>query len=471
MGPARGSLSRRLLWLTSAVVLMVQVLFFIPAITRERRDWLQERIAYGQLAALSFDEGLASPHGEAGRREVLQLAGVEAVRLTQPGGDVVVLGSASLLDAGQPINLRQEDNLRQVRETIAALADGRDRPVSVQAPGPVRPGTRVAVAFRSTALTAHLRSFARDIAGIGLLVAAVTGLFLHFALRVLLVRPMRRLTDSIASFRADPERTPPLEADRLTPLRGDEIALAGHELAEMQRELRAALWRYARLAALGTASAKVSHDLRSMLAPALLLAERLQSNADPSVRRVGDTVVRAVERATELVRGGLEFAREGPITLARSRFALRDVVAEAAEQLRSVLPGLMVDNLVQGGFDIDGDREQIGRVLGNLLRNAAEAGATMATVGAASGATAVEIIVADNGPGLPQRVQAALFKPFVTGGRRGSTGLGLAIARDLMRAHLGDIDLLTTGPQGTRFRLTLPATLSLQTPLRAAATG
>lgn len=50
----------------------------------------------------------------------------------------------------------------------------------------------------------------------------------------------------------------------------------------------------------------------------------------------------------------------------------------------------------------------------------------------------------------------------MTGGRRGSTGLGLAIARDLMRAHLGDIDLIATGPNGTRFRLTLPASLSLR---------
>jgi len=55
-------------------------------------------------------------------------------------------------------------------------------------------------------------------------------------------------------------------------------------------------------------------------------------------------------------------------------------------------------------------------------------------------------------------VVAQLFKPFTTGGRAGGAGLGLAIARDLVRAHGGEIVLTETGPDGTTFRFTLPAT-------------
>jgi len=95
------------------------------------------------------------------------------------------------------------------------------------------------------------------------------------------------------------------------------------------------------------------------------------------------------------------------------------------------------------------------RVLANLLRNAAEAGARTVRIAACVEDERVAIRVEDDGPGLPDLVQASLFRPFVTS-QRGGTGLGLAIARDLMRAHGGDIELVGTGPAGTVFRLVLP---------------
>ncbi len=64
--------------------------------------------------------------------------------------------------------------------------------------------------------------------------------------------------------------------------------------------------------------------------------------------------------------------------------------------------------------------------------------------------------MADDGPGVPQAVAAQLFRPFTTGGRASGAGLGLAIARDLVRAHGGDIALSETGAGGTTFRFTLP---------------
>ena len=64
--------------------------------------------------------------------------------------------------------------------------------------------------------------------------------------------------------------------------------------------------------------------------------------------------------------------------------------------------------------------------------------------------------MADNGPGLPDKARERLFQPFAGSVRRGGTGLGLVIARDILRAHRGDITLLETGPDGTTFRLDLP---------------
>jgi signal transduction histidine kinase len=94
-------------------------------------------------------------------------------------------------------------------------------------------------------------------------------------------------------------------------------------------------------------------------------------------------------------------------------------------------------------------------VLTNLLRNAAEAGARSVRISALHDNTMLVVDIADNGPGLPEGVRSDLFRPFAGSARRGGAGLGLAIARDLMVAHGGDIELVSTGAAGTTFRLTL----------------
>jgi signal transduction histidine kinase len=86
-----------------------------------------------------------------------------------------------------------------------------------------------------------------------------------------------------------------------------------------------------------------------------------------------------------------------------------------------------------------------------LFRNAVEAGATRIVVNTEGDHGMTRLVVADNGPGLPKKVQENLFRPFTGSGRRGGTGLGLAIARDLVRAHGGDLSLRSTGPAGTEF--------------------
>jgi signal transduction histidine kinase len=62
----------------------------------------------------------------------------------------------------------------------------------------------------------------------------------------------------------------------------------------------------------------------------------------------------------------------------------------------------------------------------------------------------------DNGPGVPERLRERLFQPFAGSGRPDSTGLGLAIARELAQAHGGDLTLTKSGPEGSTFELRLP---------------
>jgi signal transduction histidine kinase len=448
----RQSLSARLWLLATLAVLLSEIVVFLPYIAHERSDWLMDRIEDASIAVLAASGG---PLDAAKSDEILRLARVEWIRCNKPGGTDVIVGHDTATTA--PVfDLRRTNLLAGINSALAAIARPHDRLVRVVAESPFNAGILVEVVVHEQALGDALRQFARDFAGLSLLVAGVTGGLVYLAVLVLLVRPMRRITGSIAAFRGDPERTAPLDPDDVTGLRNDEIAVAGRELAAMQHELRAALWRNARLAALGTVVAKVSHDLRGILTPALLVAERLQFNTDPKVQRAGRTLVQAVDRATDLVRRTLDYAREGPPPLALAPVELAPLVDEAAQTAKPAGSDLNVENAVDPAVVVKADRNQMFRVLVNLLRNAAEAGARNVRV-SVRGTGPFVLDVRDDGPGLPESVRADLFRAFAASIQGGGTGLGLAIARDLMVAHGGNIELLETGPTGTTFRLTLPA--------------
>jgi signal transduction histidine kinase len=414
---------------------------------------LQGHVEDASIAVLAATGG---PIDATKRDNLLRLSGTEAIRMTGPNGAAITIGNGDT-QADVAIDLRQEDLLTRIGRALRAIVMSQDRLLVVTDSTRLHPEATVTVALHEHGLSRALRQFATDFTVLALLIAAVTGGLVYLAVLVLLVRPMRRITGSIVAFRADPERTPPLDPGDVTVLPNDEMAVAGRELAAMQHEMRAALGRNARLAALGTVVAKVSHDLRGILTPALLTAERLQLSQDPKIQRAGETLVQAVDRATDLVRRTLDYAREGPPPLELAPVELARLVNEAAEVGRPLGSVFRLDNTIDAALLVRADRIQLFRVLVNLLRNAAEAGARSAKVTAHLASATVVIEIADDGPGLPEAVCADLFRPFAGSVRRGGTGLGLAIARDLMVAHGGDIELLDTGEAGTTFRMTLRA--------------
>jgi signal transduction histidine kinase len=448
----RQSLSARLWLLATLAVLLTEIVVFLPYVAHERRAWLAGRVEDASIAILAASE---SPIPPARGDELLRLLDAAAIRVSGPDGRVFIMGNVAM-SPEMSIDLRQEDLFTGTHRALTALLRHEDRLLRVSANSALLPRTSLELLLHERALSKALRQFASDFAVLALLIAGVTGGLMYFAALLLLVRPMRRITGSIAAFRANPESTPPLDLNHVSVLSHDEIAIAGRELAAMQQELRAALWRNARLAALGTVVAKVSHDLRGILTPALLTAERLQLNADAKVQRAGETLVQAVDRATELVRRTLDYAREGPPPLVLTPVELAKLVNEAAETARPPGRILHLRNAIDSSVLVNADRTQLFRVLANLLRNAAEAGASMVQVSAQQQSPAVALEIVDDGPGLPEQVRAELFRPFASM-RRGGTGLGLAIARDLMVAHGGSIELVATSESGTTFRLTLRA--------------
>ncbi len=259
-----------------------------------------------------------------------------------------------------------------------------------------------------------------------------------------------------------------IDASRRHPLAGNARLHPGDgELASIRLGLRDAEWRLARSTAASVGAARLSHDLRGLLSPAMLAAERVQMKADPSLSRSGEIIVRALDRSTELLRHGFNFLRENAPPPPRARFPVCDALAQAADQAADQVaaqagplrPRLQVAVHVEASVQVMANQAGVVTALFELLRNASEAGAAQVVVTNVSQGHELALSLADDGPGLPDHVAAAAFGPVADPGQEPPgppTGFGLAIARELLRAQSGDLVLMQTGPQGTVFKASLP---------------
>ena len=469
MGPLRKvkrklfgrSLSARVLWLTVSIILLVEILILMPSLGRDRQAWLWQHVTQAHLAA--FPAAVSAGALDLKTEDaLLKLSDTTSIKLAEPGRLIVVMREdRPLPPPDMTINLASESLLASIWQAERAVIGLGPKQLRVIAASPLQNNAMLDITVSGTKLAQHLRIYTMHILVLSLIIALVTGSLVFAALDQLLVRPMRILTASIVGFRHAPEQDGKDDLIWLAGRGEDEISRAANELKLLQDEMRAALWRNARLAAVGTAVAKISHDLRNILSSALLVADRLQESEDPTIKRAARTLIPAVERAAQLVSRTVDFAREGPPAIIRSSVVLHDLVDETALALRPDAASVTIENNVPRTLVLALDREQIYRVLVNLLRNAVEAGADRVTISVNGENGTTHLNIRDNGPGLPQRVQENLFKPFTGSGRHGSTGLGLTIARDLVRAHGGDLQLAQTGPDGTLFVMDLPAELAV----------
>jgi signal transduction histidine kinase len=371
----------------------------------------------------------------------------------------LTLGELPPVDA--VFDAREERPLAMIRDAFETLAGRGRRTIRVIGPSPREPGVVVDVSLDERPLWRAMVDYSGRILTLSIIISVLTALLVFTALHRLMVRPMRRIAENIVAFRHRPE-DPTVDAPDTD--RRDEIGLVQRELARMQRDLRGALAQKTRLAALGAAVGKINHDLRNLLSTAMLLSDRLAESRDPQVHNVAPRLVEALDRAARLCSETLNFSRAQVVVPRRERFNLRRLVDEVGESvLRDRQPdGVAWRNEVGAEITVDADRDQLFRVLMNLGRNAQQAmGETGG--GGVVGVTAwraedgrLVIEVADTGGGIPAGAREHLFEAFAGSTRPGGTGLGLPIAREIMRAHGGDIALAHTGPDGTAFRLTLP---------------
>ena len=169
-----------------------------------------------------------------------------------------------------------------------------------------------------------------SILGLSILISIITAALVYLTLDWLLVKPMTKLTSNIVSFSERPEDpTRIIQPSR----RRDEIGTAERELSAMQKELAETLSQRSRLAALGLAVSKISHDLRNMLSSAQLLSDRLITIKDPTVQRLVPKLIASLDRAIRLCAETLNYGRVQETPPRRKRFRLAPLVGEVGDSL------------------------------------------------------------------------------------------------------------------------------------------
>ncbi len=443
------SLSARLLVLTVLFVMLAEVFIFVPSVARFRTSYLEEKLRAGHLAILTLDAAPDQMVSKELGETLLRHVGAHAISIRRDGAKLVIMAD-SPPTVDQMISLDDNMPQSQILSAFETLLSTGNRILLVSGQSPQEPEAVMQVILDERPLRIALVAFASRIFLLSIAISLFTALLVYFVLRWLFVRPMRRITKNMVNFSIDPE-----DINRVIAPSGrrDEVGVAERELADMQQALRQALRQKDRLAALGTAVAKINHDLKGILSSALLMSDRLERSEDPDVRRVTPKLISSIERAVDLCKETLDFAGPDHQPIRRSHVDLGDILADvvsgAWEEVEITID-LASPHMVRV------DRDQIYRILNNLLSNAVQAGALTLTLTGHSGNTHYILDIDDNGPGMAPKAQENLFKPFKGSARAGGTGLGLAISRELARQHGGDLNLVKTDGQGTTFRLALP---------------
>jgi PAS domain S-box-containing protein len=227
--------------------------------------------------------------------------------------------------------------------------------------------------------------------------------------------------------------------------------------AELAR-MRDVLVRQTRLAAIGELAAGIAHDLRNPLG-AIRNACHLLKRRVPAEDRKGAEYVRIVEEevtaSDRIISNLLDIARgKRP---SKASVSLASVVEKAFQQARPASTIRRRLTFEPDPFMVWGDPTQLQQIFHNLILNAAQAmgtgGEIRITARHAGGED--EILVADDGPGIPAAQRAQIFEPLFTTKADG-TGLGFTICRQLIERHGGVVELLEGHHPGTAFVLRLP---------------
>jgi two-component system sensor histidine kinase CpxA len=291
-----------------------------------------------------------------------------------------------------------------------------------------------------------------------LIIALVVSAVVCFLLARYLTAPVDRLRDATQRIAAGD-----LNVRVLPSLKGrkDDLGLLAADFDAMAERVRSLLESKHQLLR------DVSHELRSPLARlqlALSLAQRGDTGAAENLARIG----READRLEQLIARALLLARlERPALGTESEQVdiaqlLGEIVADVA--IEADVRRARVELRTQGTLEVMGDREALRSAFENVLRNAVRYSpvGSQLQVRAERRAMSIEVVIEDQGPGVPEKDLSLIFEPFyrVDASRdraEGGEGLGLAIAARAVALHHGTIDARNLAATGLAVRIVLPA--------------
>lgn len=243
----------------------------------------------------------------------------------------------------------------------------------------------------------------------------------------------------------------------------DEVGGIRSRLSLSQKQLLDA----EKLASIGRLAASLAHEIRSPLTALRLRLFTVQKVFDKNRRqRDFELITEEITRLDNIVSDFLEFSHTRKLSLRECNISA--LISATVELLDYKLKAANVKVEYDQPHDIptvSADQQQLRQVLINVLNNAIEALPDGGTVRITTRREAneersgehIQILIADNGPGIPEKVRDRVFEPFF-GTKKEGAGLGLWISKRIMSEHGGGLEIIEAGQEGSIFALWLPLT-------------
>ena len=233
------------------------------------------------------------------------------------------------------------------------------------------------------------------------------------------------------------------------------------ELAKEKMQFESQLSDYEKFASLAQLALGAAHEINNPLLGILSHLELERREGNEERQEEIDQCIEGAKRISMAVRGLLDYARPGPLTL--SKVSLRRLADETLNFVghQPMFRQIELQNCIPADLpSITADSNQLSQILMNLLLNAAQAtppgGRITILADKVKFAELIELRVRDTGSGIPADILPHVFEPFFTTKRGRGTGLGLSITQSYVRSHGGDIQVESIPGYGTTIRVTLP---------------
>ena len=233
------------------------------------------------------------------------------------------------------------------------------------------------------------------------------------------------------------------------------------ELAKEKMQFESQLSDYEKYASLAQLALGAAHEINNPLLGILSHLELEWRDANDETREEIEQCIEGAKRISSAVRGLLDYARPGPLTLSKiNLWWLADETLKFVAH-QPMFRQIDLHNCVPPDLpSISADSNQLSQILMNLLLNAAQATAPGGSITILADqvrfADLIELRVRDTGCGIPADILPHVFEPFFTTKRGKGTGLGLSISQAYVRSHGGDIQVESIPEHGTTVRVTMP---------------